>query len=166
MIRWATPEDAEALAEVQVRAWRHAYVDFVDPQLLFDTSVEDMTARWTRWLAGEDGGRPARVWDQGGTVAGWAVTGPSRDPDGDGRGELYAIHVDPAAQGAGVGTALLARAEEDLRDLGFGEATLWTYAQNGLAQTFYERNGWQADADAGPREDPWGPAVRYRKQLG
>ena len=54
MIRRATAEDAEAIAGVQVRAWRHAYADIVDPELLAEHTVASRTERWREILVGAE----------------------------------------------------------------------------------------------------------------
>ena len=155
MIRPATEADARALAEIQARGWRHAYADIVDPERM--PTVEDQTPRWVAHL---DAGGVVHVWDQDGRVVGFATAGPGRD---DARvGELYAIYVDPQAQGAGVGSALLAAAEQSLRDAGHREAILWTFEANGLARAFYERHGWEL---VDGQQDGLAPEVRYRRSL-
>ena len=155
MIRRATPADAPAIAAVQARTWRHAFADIVDPERM--PNVEDQAPRWVAHL--EVGGE-VHVWDQDGRVVGFATAGPDRDHTGV--GELYAIYVDPPAQGAGVGSALLAAAEQSLRGAGHREAILWTFEANGLARAFYERHGWKDD---GGREEHLAPEVRYRRTL-
>ena len=155
MIRRATPADAPAIAAVQARTWRHAYADIVDPERM--PTVEDQAPRW---VAHFDAGGEVHVWDQDGRVVGFATAGPGRH---DARvGELYAIYVDPPAQGAGVGSALLATAEQSLRDAGHPIAILWTFEANGLARAFYERHGWRAD---GGQQVHLAPEVRYRRSL-
>ena len=155
MIRRATPADAPAIAAVQARTWRHAFADIVDPERM--PNVEDQAPRWVAHL--EVGGE-VHVWDQDGRVVGFATAGPDRDHTGV--GELYAIYVDPPAQGAGVGSALLAAAEQSLRDAGHREAILWTFEANGLARAFYERHGWEL---VDGQQDGLAPEVRYRRSL-
>lgn len=129
MIRAATVGDAEAIAAVQDRAWRRAYADLLDPQT-FDEMAEVRVERWREFLGGE--GR-AWVLEVEGRIAGFAGV----------RGrELRSLYVDPAAQGAGVGSALLAHAEAA------GAAELEVFAGNGHARAFYEARGWRDDGDA------------------
>jgi GNAT superfamily N-acetyltransferase len=155
VIRRATPADAPAIAAVQARAWRHAYADIVAPERM--PTVEQQAPRW---IAHMDYGGEVHVWDQDGRVVGFATAGPARHDASE--GELYAIYVDPPAQGAGVGAALLAAGEQALRDAGHDEAVLWTFEANGLARAFYERHGWRAD---GGRQDHLAPELRYRRTL-
>lgn len=60
-------------------------------------------------------------------------------------GELYAIHLDPAEQGQGVGRLLMTDALATLRRRGWRQAGLWVYEQNAHARRFYERGGWRLD---------------------
>jgi ribosomal protein S18 acetylase RimI-like enzyme len=159
VIRAATVDDAAAIASIQARAWRHAYADIVAPDDMREPS--DMEPRWREWLA--DGQVGGRVFEQDGVVAGFAMYGACRDDEaGERTGELYAIYVDPAAQGAGVGSSLLEAAVGELSERGFAEALLWTFEANGLARTFYERHGWELVAG---HQERLAPEIRYRRPL-
>ena len=167
MIRPAVEQDVPALARVQVRAWLHAYSGFLDPEEIAARPVEVREPQWRTALTKAGSSATTVVWDQDGTVAGFATTGPARDDDLDERtGELYALYVDPPAQGAGVGRALHADAIARLAAAGFERATLWTFSANDQAIAFYERSGWRADATAPPHPDHWAaPSVRYVRDL-
>ena len=149
MIRRATVDDAAAIASIQARGWRHAFADIVEPDRMPDP--EDQGPRLADFIAG---GGEIHVFDQDGRIAGFAII------QGD---ELRALYVDPPAQGAGVGSALLDAAVEALRANGHAEAFLWTFEANGLARAFYERHGWELVPG---RDDHVGaPEVRYRRGL-
>ena len=90
-------------------------------------------------------------------------SGPSRDRDGKGVGELYALYVLPDRWGGGTGTALEASARAHLRDQGFTEATQCALAANARARRFYERRGWRTDGATG--EMMGAATVRYRTRL-
>jgi GNAT superfamily N-acetyltransferase len=140
VIRVATVGDVEAIAAVQDRSWRRAYADLLEPQT-FDEVEEVRIARWREFLGGE--GR-AWVMEVEGRIVGFAgVCGR----------ELRSLYVDPAAQGAGVGTALLAQAEAA------GACELGVFEGNGHGRAFYEARGWR---DAGPAGEWLGrPLRRY-----
>lgn len=164
MIRRAQAEDAAALAGVQHRAWLRAYSDYVDPERF--ASLEERVSRWRERLADPaPPGTLTLVFDEGGLVAGFAAVGPARDVDAPpGRGELMALYVDPIAQGAGVGGALLTAATGRLEADGYAEAVLWVFAANEHARAVYERRGWTLEPGS-EREDLWAPEVRYRLAL-
>jgi GNAT superfamily N-acetyltransferase len=148
VIRRATPADAGAIAAVQARAWRHAFADIVEPEQM--PTPEHQEPRFAEHIAG---GGEVYVWDQDGRVAGFAALAGN---------DLRAIYVDPPAQGAGVGTALLEAAVEALRAAGHTEAFLWTFEANGLARALYERHGWELVPG---RQERLAPEVRYRRAL-
>jgi ribosomal protein S18 acetylase RimI-like enzyme len=155
VIRPARRADAAALARVQLRSWHRAYADIVDPELLAEHTVASREERWRELLAPGEGRRVTLVFEQDGQLAGFVSV---RD------GEVAALYVDPPAQGAGVGTELLAAAEEALRGEGCAEAFLSVLVENGLARAFYEARGWRPAPDS-EREDRWGRELRYRKRL-
>lgn len=55
---------------------------------------------------------------------------------------LDTVAVAPDAQGSGYGAVLLARAEQDARDLGLPEVRLYTHRTMTENQTFYPRHGY------------------------
>lgn len=165
-LRPAVAADADAIAAISVRAWAHAYADFLDPRVLAQRTVPDQAERWRGWLAGDE--TRTQVAQVAGRIVGYAAVGASRDTDATPAvGELAALYVDPSAQGAGLGTTLLHDAVARLRAGGFTAATLWVFEQNGLGRAFYERHGWSPDPGGAGREgaDWHGPALRFRREL-
>lgn len=165
MIRAATVADARAIGALQLRAWLRAYEDIVDGSVLAGYDVDGREARWLKWL-GEDSAVRTFVGEVDGRVCGFVTAGADR---GEGsaaadRGEVWALNVDPPAQGAGLGGLLLAAGEDSLREQGFARAVLWVFRDNGLARAFYERHGWSL-VQGGDREDEWAPQVQYEKSL-
>lgn len=145
MIRPATAADARAIAELEVRAWRWAYVDFIAEEDMI--TVAERAERWEGDAA--EGASVAEV--EGRIVGVVQVVG----------NELKALYVEPAAQGAGLGAALLDLACERLRAAGYADAMLWVFEANGHARGFFERRGWLAD---GARDERLGTSVlRYRQ---
>jgi GNAT superfamily N-acetyltransferase len=163
MIRAATVADARAIAELQTRAWFRAYEDIVDHQVMADRA-EDREQRWIEHLTTDELSTTI-VAEVDGQLAGFASYGPSRlghaPPD---EGELWALYVDPPAQGAGVGTQLLDAAVAALRAAGHTRAVLGVFEANGHARRFYEGQGWVWDGQPAIA-DVWAPEVHYRRQL-
>jgi GNAT superfamily N-acetyltransferase len=153
VIRPARRDDARALAELEIRAWRWAYVDLVDDPDM--PTVEGREARWRE--ASLEGAWVAEV---DGRVVGVVQTGASADPAA---AVLRGLYVEPAAQGAGLGTALYEHAVDRLRTAGHAAATLWVFSGNGHARGFYERRGWLADGTVGEWQGV--PELRYRLDL-
>lgn len=141
-LRAATPDDAEAIGCVYVRAWQAGYRGLLPQQFL-------------------DAVRPAAALDTSkitvatvdNVVRGYVMLGP---------GQLEAIHVDPDAWGTGVGRKLLAYAREALKAQGHREAFLYVIDGNTRAERFYESDGWKPDPDAQPTT-AYGPVVHTRR---
>jgi GNAT superfamily N-acetyltransferase len=163
MTRRATTADALAIGTVQLRAWWRNYEDIVGAQQLMEWDEESRAAHWAQLL--DAGQSMTFVADVAGAIRGFASVAPSREAAAPAdEGELLALYVDPPAQGAGVGTALLAEATQELRATGYATAVLRVLRDNGLGRTFYERHGWALvpDSDA---PHPWGVHVLYRRDL-
>ena len=167
-IREAVPKDADALADLHVRAWRAAYRGQLSDDFLDGLRAEERAERWRSTLAS-----PRETWrtwvaEDDGAVIGWATTGPSEDADADERtAEVYAIYLDPERVGTGAGRMLFEHAVEDLRGRRFPSATLWVLETNTRARRFYEIAGWKLDgAVTSERVDcEMRPTVRYRVDL-
>lgn len=166
-IRLATAADAPGISRLQVRAWRAAYRGLLPDALLAALSVERREDIWRRW---HDDQPLRRIWvaEQPPGLVGFVATGPGRDDDAiASAGEVYAIYVEPALIGSGLGRRLLARAVTGLRAQGFAQATLWVLEGNARARRFYEAAGWRADgASKSQRWEGCEPVeVRYARTL-
>lgn len=166
ILRAAQPADAIAVAGVHVCSWRAAYRGLLPDEYLDGLRPEDRAQRYT--FGALEPHEPATIvaieW---GTMCGFATTGPCRDDDRRGSGELMALYADPGCWGLGVGRALLRDARARLVRQGFQEASLWVLAGNERAERFYRIDGWAPD---GCRrvDQVWGISVdeiRYRRTL-
>ena len=118
--------DAAAIAAIHVRAWQHAYRGLVPRAFLDGLDVDAWAAKRRQWIR-EPLSPAQRVWvlQRSGDVLGFAITGPSRDAaDGAATGEVYAIYLDPARVGTGLGRRLFAYVLMALRRLGFREVVV------------------------------------------
>jgi GNAT superfamily N-acetyltransferase len=154
VIRPVADGDARVIAELEVRAWRWAYTDVIAEEDMI--SVAGRVARW-------EGRSHAGAWvaEVEGRVVGVVQVGP--DPGDASVGLIRGLNVEPAAQGAGVGTALYEHAVQALRGAGFDVGVLWVFTANGHARGFYERRGWAPDGATGVAAEA--PELRYRKNL-
>lgn len=146
VIRLATPADAAAVARAHVATWRHAYAGLIADEYLAGLSVPAGAERWGRLVATP--GIAVYVATSGDDVAGFGCTGPARDADAGGAGEVMALYVLPHAQRAGLGTALLDAALRGLAAEGYAEAVLWVLTENAPARAFYAARGGVADGTA------------------
>jgi len=164
-VRRPTPEDAEAIATINVRAWQHAYAGLMPASVLESQEVAPRAERLRERLSTGTSAPGFVAVDSEGTVAGYCWFGDYRpDEDlpapGDGWGEIYAIYVDPGRIGTGAGAALMTAA---LTELAPRPVAVWVLEGNVRARAFYERFGLRADGaitdfDAG---GTLVPEVRY-----
>jgi ribosomal protein S18 acetylase RimI-like enzyme len=140
IIRDATLDDANRLAQVRIAAWRQAYRGIMPDAVLdgmdYEKEVhrwhENLTTRRTDYLF---------VAELDGQAAGFVAGGACRDSDPEYDGELYAIYVLPELQGQGAGKALAQAAMEWLRAQGYHKMLIWVLRDNQPARRFYEALG-------------------------
>ena len=150
LVRAAVPDDAGRIAEVNVRSWRAAYAGIVPQAILAGMDIEPRRVTWLDRIA-DLRQRTLFVAELDGRVEGYALSGPARDHDlPDLAGEVYAIYVDPPAQGRGLGRALLEAASGELASAGFEPLVLWVLTANASGRGFYEACGWRSDGAARP----------------
>jgi len=163
-VRAARVEDAEVIGRIQVKAWRRTYAGHMDARFLAGMDPARAADRWRTHIEGP--GRVA-VAERAGVVSGFVSYGNGTDDVPASTGQVYAIYVDPALQGTGVGAALMNHAVADLAASGYDAAVLWVLAANEVARSFYVRGGWRQDGVE--RDEPLGGAVlhvfRYRRTL-
>jgi GNAT superfamily N-acetyltransferase len=166
-IRAAGPDDAPSIARVRVESWRWAYRGLVPDAALDALSVEDSELDWRRTIVAGDG-ISVFVAEDAGAAVGFVSAGPSRDAAAPADvGEIGALYVVRAHAGAGVGGALMSRAEDALRAGGFARATLWVLQANAAARGFYEHRGWAGDGTTSTHQVQCDhlPVVRYAVDL-
>jgi ribosomal protein S18 acetylase RimI-like enzyme len=147
-VRLATPADAEAIARVHVASFHAAYAGRMPAVVIAAFTLEKRVARWRDILARDAPEERSFVSPAEGRVIGFASTGPARDADAaPGTAELYALYLDPAAWGLGIGRALFAEAVADLRARGRVAMTAWVLEGNARAQRFYEACGMRLDGE-------------------
>lgn len=127
-IRRAGPADIPALMAIRAAVRENR---LSDPAKVPEQAYRD-------WIAGPG----IWLWEEAGGVLGFAAADP-RD------GSVWALFVAPAAEGRGIGRALLPAALADLRAAGWRRARLAT-ERGSRAERFYRRDGW---IDAGTAAD-------------
>jgi ribosomal protein S18 acetylase RimI-like enzyme len=147
-VRLAWADDAVAIGAIQARAWRETYASVLPAELL---DAVDAAAFEDQWRAAITAPPTAEhrvlVALERNTVAGFAATAPSEDPDAEPPrdGEIMAFHIDPGAFGAGHGSRLLAAAVDTLRADGFTRARIWVVVRDDALRAFLEPAGWAPD---------------------
>ncbi len=126
-IRSARESDVPFLVGIGLRAWEQAVAGVADwgnlRQNAENAFVGFLTDHWLMIVVAE----------KGGTVAGWAAREELDD-------QITDLWVDPACQGHGVGSALLAEMERQIVEHGYEEAGLQTHARNIRALGFFKKH--------------------------
>ena len=165
-VRAAVPDEADAIADINVRSWRQTYRGIIPDaylaaldQTAIATRVRDATLRQSATIL--VAGRP--------DVCGFSWLSRSRDDDATGEtAEIVAIYVDPDFERRGIGRALVLASCDAARSQGFTHVSLWVVEQNVRARAFYDALGFVAD-DTMKITNQWGGTpireVRYVRPL-
>lgn len=141
IVRPALESDAEALGRVHVASWQTTYAGLVPEEYLAGLTVEGRAERWRAGLANPESRTTVIVGElTPGEVVGFASFGPEREGLAPFTGELYALYLIKAAQGHGLGRALLTTAARQLREAGHRAWMCWVLADN-PARHFYAALG-------------------------
>lgn len=146
-VRVAWADDAEAIAQVQVRSWRERYASLLPAEAL-PTDASDFSAQWHAALTRPgDARNRVLVALVRNTVVGFAVTSPADDPDCDpvGDGHMAELVVAPDSRGHGHGSRLLQAVADTLTADRFTHAVTWVVASDDATRGFLTSAGWAAD---------------------
>ena len=148
-IRYATLNDARSLSAIYQQSTQSAYQDVMPESPIYSRLLDRLEPFWVQKLAIP----PAKeqrllVAEYENQVVGFveigAVTSPLEVATED-TAELHFLFVAPDFMGFGIGSRLLARATELLREDGYLQAILWVFSRNLQARRFYERQGWSTN---------------------
>lgn len=142
-IRPARVEDAEAIANVQMKTWQSAYTSIFPADRLadLDQELEIRVERWKSILTDAERVLVAYVAESGGRVIGFANAGEQIKANFPHDAELFAIYLLPEYHGKGIGRRLFTAAADQLRKLGFSSLLLWVLVDNLSSRGFYEHLG-------------------------
>lgn len=165
-IRRATGSEALAVAAVHIGSWRVAYRGIMHDDFLDGLDMELRASRYKFDLT-NPGDPVTFVAVDAAKVVGLVIVGPTRDEDLTGLGEVCALYVEPDQWRSGVGSALMKKAEQQLTQDGFTEASLWVLEGNFRGRGFYEATGWRTDGQTRSIEIGGSQLVevRYLKEL-
>jgi GNAT superfamily N-acetyltransferase len=153
----AGPRDAAELARVHVKSWRETYPGLL-PQAYLNAMRQEVHARrFHRALMHPNPGEVILLAEGADGVSGYAAGAMLR---GDTRGadcEVHTLYVLSAAQGSGLGKALLAASARVFRAEGAASLMLTTLSGNKRARAFYEHLGGEAFAEV--PANGWGRGV-------
>ena len=169
--RRATVDDVDRIAFIHVESWNAAYTGLIDQAELDARTVAKRSIQWREFFEGDKWpGHEVWVVEDRGRIEGFARFGPSDDPDVDPAttANLFALYLDPAARGLGLGRVLTDHVVETLREQGYERATLYVLIENHPARRFYERGGWVPEPDVVTNclgDGARAPQMRYTRSL-
>lgn len=157
-VRPARAKEAEAIAAVQVAAWRDRYAKLLPPAALAGLSTRTIEDGWRAGIESPPTPRHVvLVGLEGSKVRAFAAVGPATDDDARGSGELLQLLVLPGAERRGHASRLLAAAVEGWRETGITEAVCWILDGDTAMRSFLLEAGWGGDGatralDTGERQ--------------
>lgn len=141
IIRPATPDDAPAIAEVRVDAWRSTYRGMIPDAYLAAMKVEESTALWDKVLTAAPNTTNTFVAEVAGQVVGFASGHMLPEPRHGMNAELGAVYLVRDMQRAGLGRRLVAAVAAAQQAHGANGLIVWVIAGNKPARAFYEALG-------------------------
>jgi ribosomal protein S18 acetylase RimI-like enzyme len=154
-VRAARASDAEGLAAVQVASWRAVFAGLVPDAILAELTSAQAADAWAERWRDAIGAPPTsrhRVHvavERPGAqeILGFAAAGPATDEDlwPGTDGELYELHVAPAAAGAGHDQRLLHAVAGTFAEDGFGTGYTWVLSGDEARVGFLTAAGWAPD---------------------
>jgi GNAT superfamily N-acetyltransferase len=141
-LRAAEDADLPAVGALHQRSRVAAYAHLLPAETIGARTEEAFGEWWSERWKWEKETHRLTVAEVSGEIVGFTYVGPSET---EGAAELYAIHVEPAHVGTGLGRQLMEHALQQLAEFGEPRAVLWVLEDNERARRFYERGGWQPD---------------------
>ncbi len=167
-VRFATQQDAAAVAALHLSACRIAYAGQVPDE---HWAATPMAKRVTFWKEAIEYGEPqVIVAVDGQEIVGFVGFDRSRDPKSKNTtGEIWAIYAAPERIGQGVGLALWDAAREGLQDEDCTDVTVWLPLLHEQTLRFHELAGFKREMNTA-RTVPLGGVkveeVRLKRKLG
>ena len=146
--RLAWPDDASAMARIQVAAWRANYAELIPTAQLDALDPAQLAERWAMTISTPKEARMrVLVALERAAVRGFALVHPSYDPDSDqiADGEIGELIIDPEHQREGHGSRLLQAAIDTLTADTFTRAVWWVGSTDDALRRFVSESGWEPD---------------------
>jgi ribosomal protein S18 acetylase RimI-like enzyme len=139
-LRSAGPDDAEGIALLHAGSWRRNYRGAYSDAFLGGDVVADRLAVWSRRLADRQARAATVVAEHGTDLVGFVHV--VFDADEKWGSLIDNLHVGHDRRRAGIGSALITRAAEEVTQGAAADAVhLWVLEQNTHAQGFYRTFG-------------------------
>jgi serine-type D-Ala-D-Ala carboxypeptidase len=160
-LRDARPDDLEGIVAVFLGCWHVTYAETLPAATVAAMTPAGAWALWSRVLGESAPGEvivaEVRHADGETAVAGVSRWAPS--------GWIHSLYVDPAAQGTGIGSLLLAESSRRIGRAGATTAHLWVFRDNSAGRRFYGRHGWSPDGTTRVEAEFGAPELRLTRLL-
>lgn len=165
-LRRAQRDDFGAIAKVQTDGWRDSFRGVMPDSVLDGPLLDEHRTLWRRMLSSRGGfgddGHPWLAVDGSARVIGFSAYGPVRGSSWAHDAEIYALYVDTAWHGHGLGRALVQQTARALLEQHRRSLLLWALEDNHKARAFYEHIGGRViDREAHNFGGVWLPEVAY-----
>jgi GNAT superfamily N-acetyltransferase len=150
-VRPARPEDAPAVARIQLETWRFGYASLLPPAVLASLSLDTATAAWRVAASNPPSAHHhLLVALEQETIVGFAASVPADDleagdPEPDATVAIGPLLVEPRWGRRGHGSRLLAAAVDLARIDGLRRAISWLPEADATSRGFFASAGWAAD---------------------
>jgi ribosomal protein S18 acetylase RimI-like enzyme len=138
IIRVARPDDAGAIARLDVETWQATYAGILDTPYLAGLSAARRESGWNALIRREPQSVRIAV-NAAGDAIGFGSCGAARG-DPDFTGEVFTLYVAPDWQNRNIGRRLLLAMFDRLVAQGHTSAVIWVLRDN-PARFFYQRVG-------------------------
>jgi ribosomal protein S18 acetylase RimI-like enzyme len=145
-IQRATLDDHESIARLHFLSHTVSFAPFASERWLESRQLSEYVSRWRETLDPAVQGGLTLVARLAGAVVGMVRVARSAAPEPDANdgeiAELTGMHVKPGLIGQSIGTLLMERSLDYIREQNFSRVVLGVIAANTIARRFYEGHGW------------------------
>ena len=144
MIRKADVGDASAIAHIRVEGWRIAYKGLIPDSILNALDYKTQENKVTNRITGIDKDFTSNilVYEEANEILAYTYYGKALDSlNNQYQGEVVALYVRPDKKGQGIGTQLINRVKELLKEEGYSNMIIWCLKENYPSLKFYEHLG-------------------------
>jgi len=140
VIRSATLDDHESIANLLFRSHTISFASYATDEWVKSRRLDEYRARWNDILSNSTPSDTTIVALLEDAIVGSVHVSPVDTPEYD--AQLIGMHVEPHLTGSGIGGLLMKSALEFIREQGFERVELGVIAGNTGARRFYEAHGW------------------------
>lgn len=141
MIRKATRQDSNIIANLIISGWKTAYKGLIDNNFLNNMPEDSIKYRWSKVIKNENNNDIVYVYEENNKILGVIRFGDPVDTDSKFDSEVLALYVEPKLKGNGIGTKLLNFAKEYFIKNNKTKMVIWCLNNNIPSMKFYEKRG-------------------------